>query len=734
MQHHENTTRLKVRVIIFSVAAWINPVLPPSFSLVQLRATEVQGTERFCFSTVCVIASTYSVYIETNMMIPQTPETHLSILTTQLLAIFSGCENSVVFSGSDRAWSEWDEIEEMVTLFSKSQTPYLIREVGSKCIFSNMKILTPQPIWPRATRFNFCKTHTYNSRFVDRVGDNVHHFHDLYNYMACIRENPNFVITLSNRANSSHSNENGYPGLRKIVHLPVSSVFLFVFDGELIRMLCLACLQHPLRTVIQLDKKSIVHQYESLHADLGGSKLHYTGTGFVAGDCSPNSFPRGHFAASCTVNVLARQLNVSLKYGDVYDVLIIFPRDVVSSIYANWFFDSFKAYMGSASFPARYDWLHFGQRVNKYSFVQVLSLENLNGGTLLNAFELLPWLIFACTILVLLAILCALTKSIVQGAYAVMISTLILIWSFALEKCEITPNLRASLTFRATCVLTLWALSTMVISGMYKGALYSTLSSPILPEPPRNVKNIMDSKTFFFSTATVYTISGSGSLFHYSISALRRASPDSSWTELLENFCQQLVYVRSDPFNLVRPNVDQHKPLEGTINHEPVNITLPQDYIFMEENFQLNAFRFMSKLTGALKSKVILRGNEISFLTQRLPVVVFGNFFSPIFSKLLGHYVESGIWDLWERWSDIWRVLNLTNSDQNGNFTKRTNTLALLFENFHSTALDKAEELSPKSLNLVKRVLVVYFVGILGSCLCLAVEKFKRIFRCRGSS
>ena len=679
-------------------------------------------------------------------MVPQTAgmQPHISIVTTQLLTIFSGCEQNMFFSGSDQA--EWDEIREITKLFSQSQSPYLTRELGSKCILSNWTISTALPLWPKVTRFNFCKAYIYNSYFVDRRSDDLQPvFHDLYNYMVCVPENPNFIITLSNTASSTHADsfKYGFPGLHKIARLPVSAVFLFVFGGELVRMLCLPCLQ-PLRStgkkiylhpVVQLEKKAIVNQYELLHADVGGTTVHYKGATNVAGDCSPKYWPRGHLAGACTVHVLARQLNISLKYESQRTLPLFFPEDVISSLYADFFFDSFKHLVGSEAFPARYDWLRSGQKVYKYSFIQVLPLDSLSVGTILNAVELPLWLLFGFTVVALLAVLRALTTSIILGGFEMAISAVMLIVSFTLEKCEIAPKLRAALTFRATCLLTLWALSSMVTTGMYKGALYSTLSSPILPQPPSNVKNIMESKNFFFSTATVYVEPHMSSLFHYSISGLLAASPNSSWTDLLDNFCRQLVYIRTDPINIVNPNHGEHKPLEGTINDEPVNVTLPGEYIFMEENFRLNVFRFMSKLTGALKSKVILRGTDISFLTQRLPVVVFGNFFSSIFSKLLDHYTESGTWDLWERWSDIWRVLTAINSTQNASFIKKTNALALLFENFHSIAFDKAEELSPKSLNLVNRMVAVYFMGVLASCLCLVLEKLRnRLFLLHESS
>ncbi|CAG7831389.1 unnamed protein product [Allacma fusca] len=159
---------------------------------------------------------------------------------------------------------------------------------------------------------------------------------------------------------------------------------------------------------------------------------------------------------------------------------------------------------------------------------------------------------------------------------------------------------------RGAVLVCFWACIAVVISNVYKGELYSSLTSTDVPMVPSNIKEILETKeTIELYRAIKFTNSSVSEVAFLDLSKDRRV----------------FVNLTSEKF------------------------AVPSHFIFFGTSDEVDLFTLMGKIAGT--QALTLKGMVLPLFSRRVPFVLQRTVLLPPFTQALFSLVESGIWGFW---------------------------------------------------------------------------------------
>lgn len=279
-----------------------------------------------------------------------------------------------------------------------------------------------------------------------------------------------------------------------------------------------------------------------------------------------------------------------------------------------------------------------------YNYIVIAPKISASFETLILPFDKWAWISVLASVVTTVVMFTLLTTSYTQ------LSTLKnarnkLIWTISVLFDEADPRLteaefrgaRNMYPFVGLCFF-----MSFIIGAVYKGAMYSCLSSTVPPPIPSSLRALLLSTDwpFLTSKAGVSNATRVSVLKYGTIPDLLEGSDARdkmySFLTLLDN---KTIFVQGNKF-LIGKNISQgFIALSGNAS----SISLPIVLIDCVDELKI-----LADAISFLTSSFVVRNNEKTPFITRVPYYGARNFLYPIFSRALGRLMQSGIYDRWD--------------------------------------------------------------------------------------
>ncbi|CAL8128572.1 unnamed protein product [Orchesella dallaii] len=275
------------------------------------------------------------------------------------------------------------------------------------------------------------------------------------------------------------------------------------------------------------------------------------------------------------------------------------------------------------------DYLPYGLIFERFSYIIVENSTATYQWTLFKPFDTLTWICFLASAFTLLifAAYCNGTGNISTNFFSILASALDQPFLYASDVNKY-PNYRL-----------IWGIMTLVLSGAYKGKIFSFLSKSSVLNWPENIGEVL-SKDYIKITLTnaVTMYQGRpivvGSNLHEMLAETNVNSSDNLFA-MLE---KETVHYQ-EPENLFLSKVIASHADKNSLNFKPSHLAI------------VDANGYILRLKRAFmvlaKDKSVSDLKDISGITASKVWTAYSNFFKPFFANVLGQLLESGIFMRW---------------------------------------------------------------------------------------
>ena len=372
---------------------------------------------------------------------------------------------------------------------------------------------------------------------------------------------------------------------------------------------------------------------------------------------------------------------------------------------------------------------------SRFSSIQIFDRALLKQGSVWHGSDVGFYTLHASAMaVVVLALLAILKRRAGLNTWLMVVDLLLAVNSAFVEHCEFPRRIAQNLNFRAVLLFTLWAHTASHLSNAYKGALFSALSSPLVPQQPGNLRELVEYKGTLVSLAKAWSNDRLESILHGSIDdAISKIQNDPRFSKLLQDFGAKLIFCGVRIEDAILSQVSEHHSLECDSF-----LATESEYILFETTPILRAYKIFLDLTDASIEKMVRAGTELSIFRNIGPTLVQGNFVAPSVTRVCEGIKESGIWRMWQEVYDRrfaiahYKIIRdhlksecNTCDHHSGPFrSMQINIAAMLFEteNYNLIQAQLKTETPPSSFKELRR-LFVYFRNCLAiACLSFAVE------------
>lgn len=183
----------------------------------------------------------------------------------------------------------------------------------------------------------------------------------------------------------------------------------------------------------------------------------------------------------------------------------------------------------------------------------------------------------------------------------------------------------------------IWMLTSVLLSQVFKGTVFSYLSQSVPPEVPETLPDLMETDMRIGSIETTFM----GTLFQ-----TRRSNPMVYGNgTIYEHLWTRIEAMMADPFQLVMASVFSAKlRITSTTNISLTTSRLPPQFAMLDDERKVESVKlYFEAFTTIWISKMY------SIPSLMLPKVwkVRQNFFFPIFRKNFARIYESGLYEAW---------------------------------------------------------------------------------------
>ncbi|CAG7732491.1 unnamed protein product [Allacma fusca] len=650
------------------------------------------------------------------------------IANTESFTIFSTCILKLLTACTKYCGNSFpDELNEISWFYSRhSLTPTIGWEtfnanVTDASINTNYRVNSLV-----TTRFTKCFVILHLQEWVDLEGTNILLNFPYFTHLQ--RDNPDYVVVMTGNATESHLHYLKTATLWFYYAFVSHAKIIFIRNGNYSQLLCIPCLKEVSNlhedqiflNISNMDLDSIDEFAIRVSGDLLKAPVAQNIRLSSAG-CSPLIVSRT-LAGSCAQELLGSKLNFTpslksfndIKFGTFYDVEPTHCSAIAFEIISD---QNMASRIANYYKPFLFDYIVTAEIFDSFTFLLVISEPALMHSGLWEGMDIITWGLIALS-----AIVTILALKFSRRQYAPTMNASEVVICFLLEQGQLP--LKKSLQIIGTngaCIVAIWAIVSTVISNGYKGNMFSLLTSLSLPNIPVNWEEIIKSERFLVSPAYFYfqtSIDGDSkySLLHQSILELQAERKlNKRLNTTLSDLSHKLVFTNATSSIIAYSQTSQGKEIHLSSPSQPFR--LPDDYIFIQQDRHLRLYSMLMKV--AKNKSLVLQGPIQDLFLERIPIMIVRNFLTENYIKKLFKIVESGLWSMWQKYSDMYKNLiemkefiELARQAE-PEYTSRYNLIGLVWGN--SKTLRGMSDLVGLQLDTFRMVFMLYWLGLLTS-------------------
>lgn len=352
----------------------------------------------------------------------------------------------------------------------------------------------------------------------------------------------------------------------------------------------------------------------------------------------------------CVLLTLSRLLNFSLEYNE-QDLNL--PSEGVQGILR--MFQMPSKHNANLAKKFGWSWLPYGIRDDLFWFILVFRnwheaqvATKVNG--MLKPFGGWIWLLLTLT-----SVFTAVLYTIAQRDpvnFWLFSRTWFKLISLLLEQ----GSSIGSCTFPILVILSLWNLSALNLTQIYKGVMFSSLSSGQPGHVPENLRDLLAAEDLPLGTI-VMCPSPSGNRSHPEVSCLKDVIiPElvqlhDSDSSSLEKLRKKLLWFQTNSWELFSYIAIANGSASVNRDGWMQNFQLPERFALLEPDFSMNYLTSYFQSAPKSKSIWISKPKPLPIFKTRLFWTSFGNWFGTVFQRSIGRLYENGMYSRWDKYS-----------------------------------------------------------------------------------
>ncbi|CAG7717273.1 unnamed protein product [Allacma fusca] len=473
-------------------------------------------------------------------------------------------------------------------------------------------------------------------------------------------EDPDYLIISTNTHPRDHSRYVFGIDPRGYQFQILQARVIYLRQGFYSQLLCITCLiqfgstqaNFIFQNVTGLDLFAIDKLAMEIHKNLRRALVAYSAS-FAPPSCSP--LMRSIKSFECAQGVLMRLLNFTLASAPsnkIFDSSVFNIRKPPSSaILGNIFASSnLPQWIGNHSRWLSYDWLVTAETFNTFTFAWVITEPSLTHSALWDGLDIISW------ILVLMSVsLVILTLKLVRKRDVPTVSSFQIVIFLMLDQGQLPPRKSLKiLGVQAGALVSIWALTCVVITNGYKGNMFSLLTAISSPQVPQTLDEVLELKTHLMTRAAYRSTKGDvKSMIHNTIFELHQhGSLSFNLHETISRLSHRVVFTTAQTAEIAYSQTGQGIKSNSTYLHMPGKFPqLPKTYIYIGDAEDVSLYSML--LAVNKKKPLILQGPTIDLFWQRFPLLILRNFFTEVYKQAMFRIVESGLWSLWDKYGHV---------------------------------------------------------------------------------
>ncbi|CAG7732490.1 unnamed protein product [Allacma fusca] len=444
---------------------------------------------------------------------------------------------------------------------------------------------------------------------------------------------------------------------------------IFIRNGKYLQLLCISCLKalttlHHDQVFVSITSMDLGHIdafVRHINSNLLNALVAQNLLRSSAG-CSPIVFSRT-LAGACAQDVLGSKFNFTpspmpfkdMETGKFRQTSKLHSSAVVFEMISdrrltNWITNYYKKE------GILFDYVITAEIFSSFTFLLVIPEPALIHSALWEGMDAFTWgLIALSTFAAILAL------KFVRGQNLSTMNASEVVLFFLLEQGQLpSKNSLQTVGIKGALIVAIWSMVSTVISNGYKGNMFSLLSSISLPNIPVNWEDIVKSERFLVSTASFIIAANINdnakhSMLHSSIDELQAEGRISQrLNKTLSELSHKLVFTNATSSVIAYSQTSRGKEI-GLPSPSQL-FRLPDDYIFIQQDRHLELYSLLMKV--AKSNALVLQGPSQDLFSERIPIMMVRNFFTENYTKMFFQIVESGLYSLWKKYSDMYAKLN----------------------------------------------------------------------------
>ncbi|CAG7830909.1 unnamed protein product [Allacma fusca] len=578
-----------------------------------------------------------------------------------VLKLFQDCHINLMVS-FDKA-AQPDMISFIRTFHLDVETPILLHNPSFMFVSSQRKILRIR-IPTKYLRFIVRKKHLscfayiYEQTYVDTLGlgEMLTIPVLLRSQIQKFKDNPDYILFLSERSIISPM-FSLYNDFNKI---GTTAIFLFILQCfTSIEIYCKVC--NPLKSNEELFQKvkgtnvtrlRINEIFKTLHSDFRAEQVIHQNRVAPFQDCSPYKAKFAVPLLVCANRMVAFKLNYTIASamgGGAIHAFHYAREPQVGAVIAGWFASpDLQQHLYKYDPRGTFDQLPIGDQFWSYGFVWTVS-PNLAEAGIFRAFDISTWVCIVVSITIATLSIASVINMTRLGNHNILFSFYILVSIFLEQSKLVALTVQGG---KGSIIAIFWAYIVIVISTVYKGNLFSALSTFDVPKVPGNIEEILRTKDVILTTSTCVRNYRTCSLLHITLSELLNSGKFQQpklKNSLLKLF-GAIKYTNSSIEAIASLDAWEDRTVYLDLSNE--TIILPNNLIFMGSKFEMCIYNLMAKIAG--NKMLNLEGPEISLFARRIPFILQRTALLPPFTDALFRIVESGLWAYWAQYESAY--------------------------------------------------------------------------------
>ncbi|CAL8122931.1 unnamed protein product [Orchesella dallaii] len=432
------------------------------------------------------------------------------------------------------------------------------------------------------------------------------------------------------------------------------TIFMGIKDSHELHIICISCKS----IIVPFDYNSPGHrtiegikqQWTKLHSNLNGRYMHVPQV--------INDQPNLRDFKSCIVlkNSIEPRICALIHVIKKLNFTIYSQDDRSKNRMRKWEFGSSYIYynilIGSVNRDVlpltQYEWLPFAVSITPYYFIVVLDNVPGNFRTILQPMDLSTGVSVLITVISISGIFTFVSETkTFENWLRIFLFTIGMLFDQP-SKISISTKIPAHHFQRLTVfsLWLMWAITSLQISQLYKGTIFSYLSKDSTPSFPKSLKELIQSEIHVATMESSVrrlneTFYQTDSLFkEYVLSGLMNSVEETSLDLLsseLNSLSKNIQWIQQNSFDFMHQYV-----LNGSNSPDKFAFLDQQEYV---QTMQL----YMSTFSKSWVSPA----NPLPVFMRRTFWTIYRNYFAPSFTHCISMIYESGVYQRWETYYNL---------------------------------------------------------------------------------